>query len=255
MTITLTGRKLAVAALLVLAVVAAYVVGSSRPSAAQAAVLTSVPSATGSTDAAPGGITVTGTGSVTGTPDTLRLNLSVSTTAADIDTALGSANTAMHDVIAALRDHGVAEKDLQTSNLSIQPNWTSKGSPDGYAVTESLAATVRDLAKAGSTLTAAVAAGGNAVRVDGVSVALDDTSGLVGGARAKAMADARTKAEQYAQAAGRPLGQVVSVSEQVSGPSPVYYGRDMAVAAGAAVPVQAGTQDVGVSVTVVYAFG
>lgn len=255
MTITLNGRKLAFLAVAALAILAAYLIGTSRSSVARAAVTTSVPAATTSSSSTEG-ITVTGTGKVTGTPDTLRISLAVSATAKNIDEALASANTSMRKVQKSLSDNGVAAKDMQTSNLSISPHYTSKGAPDGYDVSESLSATIRDLPKAGAVLSASVYAGGNAVRVDGVSVALDDTSALVGGARTSAMDDAKTKASQYAEAAGRTLGAVVSISEVVSGsPYPVYdQAAGLAYRAASSVPIQAGSQDVSVQVTVVYAF-
>jgi uncharacterized protein len=261
MTITLNGRKLAFFAIAALGILAAYLIGTSRSSVAQAAATTSLPAATSTATTAQSGssdgITVTGTGKVTGTPDTLRISLAVTATAANIDDALASANKTMRAVQKSLTASGVDAKDMQTANLSIQPNYSNKGAPDGYVVSENLSATIRDLAKAGATLTAAVEAGGNGVRVDGVSVALDDTSGLVGGARTSAMDDAKTKAAQYAQAAGRTLGQVVSISEVVSTPYPMAYDaqRIYATAGSSAVPIQAGTQDVSVQVTVVYAFG
>jgi uncharacterized protein YggE len=257
MTITVTRRSLPLLALAALGILVAYVLGTSRTSVAQAAVglpaaIPRVVPAASSGTTASSGITVTGTGKVTGTPDTLRLSLAISTTADNIDDALRAANARMADVQKSLRDHGVKAEDLQTSGLSIQPNYTSSGTPSGYAVSENLTAVVHDLGKAGATLSAAVDAGGNAVRIDGVSVALDDSSGLMGGARAAAITDARTKAEQYAAAAGRQLGPVESISEDtVSSPSPMYDARTASVAG--AVPIQAGTQDVSVQVTVVFA--
>ncbi len=255
MTITLNGRKLAFLALAALGILAAYLLGTSRSSVARAAVTTSVPAAASSASTTEG-ITVTGTGKVTGTPDTLRISLAVTATAKNIDEALASANASMRKVQKSLRDNGVDAKDLQTSNLSISPHYTNKGAPDGYDVSENLSATIHDLAKAGAVLSAAVDAGGNAVRVDSVSVALDDTSGLVGGARASAVDDAKTKASQYAEASGRTLGAVVSITEVVSTPTPMYgYAQSTtALRADSPVPIQAGSQDVSVQVTVVYAF-
>lgn len=254
MTITLNGRKLAFLALVALGILAAYLLGTSRSSVAHAEVTTSVPAAA-SSGSSTEGITVTGTGKVTGTPDTLRISLAVSATAKNIDEALASANASMRKVQKSLSDNGVDAKDLQTSNLSISPHYTNKGAPDGYDVSENLSATIHDLTKAGAVLSAAVDAGGNAVRVDSVSVALDDTSGLVGGARTSAMDDAKTKASQYAEAADRSLGAVVSITEVVTTPYPVYaQASGMALRASSPVPIQAGSQDVSVQVTVVYAF-
>ena len=254
MTIQVNGRSVAVTVLVSVALLAAYLIGSARPSVAGAAAPTVLSASTGSP--ADTGITVSGTGKVTGTPDTLRISLSVTSTSQDVDTALASANKSAKAVQDAFLAKGVEKKDLQTSNVSIQPNYNSKGAPSGYAVTESMTASVRDLTKAGATLAAAVAAGGNAVRVDAVSFALEDTSGLVSGARKGAVDDAKAKAEQYAAAAGRSLGAVQSISEVVTSPTPQYmdgplYAR--ATANVALVPLQAGSQDLSVQVTVVYA--
>jgi uncharacterized protein YggE len=257
MTLTVTRRSIAITVVAALAILAAYLVGSARPSVAGAATTTAVRTATGAGNPADTGITVTGTGKVTGTPDTLRISLTVSATSPDVDSALRGANKSAKAVQEALLAKGVATKDLQTSNVSIQPNYTPKGQPDGYVVTESLTAAVRDLTKAGATISAAVAAGGDAVRIDGVSFSLEDTSGLISGARTGAVDDAKTKAEQYAKAAGKPLGDVQSISEVVTSPTPQYYDRGLAYAAQAssAVPLQTGSQDVTVQVTVVYALG
>jgi uncharacterized protein YggE len=256
MTLTVTRRSIAITVVAALTILAAYLVGSARPSVAGAATTSSVRTATGTANPADTGITVTGTGKVTGTPDTLRISLTVSATSPDVDTALSQANTSAKAVQVALLAKGVATKDLQTSNVSIQPSYTSKGQPNGYVVTESLTAALRDLTKAGTTISAAVSAGGDAVRIDGVSFSLEDTSGLIAGARTGAVDDAKAKAEQYAKAAGKSLGEVQSISEIVSTPNPVYADRGLANAAAAgstAVPVQAGSQDVTVQVTVVYA--
>ncbi len=253
MTISVTSRKLAFFVVAALAILVAYLLGSSRPSTASAAVV--APRAdTASTASA--GVTVTGSGKVAGTPDTLKLSLSVTTTAASIDDALASANRAALAVQKALTERGVEAEDMQTSGLSIQQEYTSQGKPNGYRVYENLTVTLRDLAKAGATMTAAVDAGGNAVRVDGISLSLENTSALVSGARTSAIDDAKAKATQYAEAAGRTLGQVVSITENVTPPTPSYFdGRAaMTYASQAAVPIQAGSQDVTVVVSVVYAF-
>jgi uncharacterized protein YggE len=258
MTITLNRRKLELIAITAAAILAAYFLGTSRTNFAEAARVPSgiaTPSAATTRIGTAEGITVSGIGKVTGVPDTLRINLSVNATAANIDYALASANNTMASVQRSLAEHGVAPKDLQTSGLSIQPNYLSTGAPSGYAVSENLAANIRDLSRAGSTLSAVVAAGGNAIRIAGVNVAIDDTSTLMAGARTNAMADAKAKATQYAAAAGRTLGPVLSISEAVSTPNSDYgYGVTAGAVANGTVPIQSGSQDVSLNVTVVYAF-
>lgn len=202
------------------------------------------------------GITVTGTGNATGTPDELQLSLSVNTQASSAGAALDAANRDMRQVRDSLRAHGVADADLQTSGLSVQASYGQQGNITGYQVTESLTAVLRDLARAGETITAASTAAGNAIRIDGVSLNLSDSnSSLLASARASAMADAKTRATQYANAAGRTLGQVLAISE-VTTPQQVPQSYASAASASAApVPISPGKQQVSVTVTVTYALG
>lgn len=206
---------------------------------------------------AAGGITVTGTGNATGTPDEVLLSLEVDTQAASVSAALDAANQDMIRVRDALRAHDVAPADLQTSGLSAQASYGQQGNVNGYQVTESLAATLHDLSRAGATIGAATDAGGNAVRIDGVSLDLSDRSALLSAARANAMADAKARASDYASAAGRTLGPVQSISEvnDNSGPIPLPTAMFGVASVRSAVPIAAGTQRVSVSVTVTYALG
>lgn len=199
-------------------------------------------------------ITVTGNGTVTGTPNQLTLGMGVQVNAGSVAAALQEANAAVRRVTAALRARGVAAGSIQTSGLYIQPSYPS-GSPmpNGYGVSELLTATLTHLAAAGGQIEAAVRAGGNAATVSNVSLNLSDTSGLLATARARAIADARVKAAQYAKALGRPLGPVISVSDQASAlPLPFFAGTANA-AAKPSVPISPGSQQLSISVTVVYA--
>jgi uncharacterized protein YggE len=202
-----------------------------------------------------GRITVTGTGTVTGTPDQLVLSMGVQTNASSVSIALRQANEAASRVIASLKAGGVRKTDIQTSGLSIEPNY-SNGSqvPVGYSVSEQLTATLRDLARAGSQIQAAASAGGNATTVSGVSLNLADTSRLLARARAAAVRDAAAKAGQFAHGLGRTLGGVVSVSDQSQVvPYPEFSAAVAAKAAGSSVPVSPGSQQVSVQITVIYA--
>jgi uncharacterized protein YggE len=121
-------------------------------------------------------------------------------------------------------------------------------------VSESIDVTLRRLATAGTQISDAVRAGGNATVVDGVSLNLSDTSSLLAAARARAVADARTKAAQYAKALGRSVGPVVSVSEQGGvEPSPMPMAGAARSSTPSPVPVSPGRQRVTVSVTAVFA--
>lgn len=202
-----------------------------------------------------GKITVTGTGTVTGTPDELLLSMGVQTNASSVSFALRQANEAASRVIRSLKAGGVRAADIQTSGLSIAPSY-SDGSqiPVGYGVSEQLTATLRDLAKAGSQIQAAATAGGNATTVSGVSLNLADTSRLLARARAAAVHDAAAKASQFARGLGRALGAVLSISDQSQVfPYPEFSAAAGTKASGSTVPVSPGSQQVSVQITVIYA--
>jgi uncharacterized protein YggE len=250
-----TGAGIAAAALLI----GAFLLGAARSPAAAASdggkgrqggvVLTA--------SAAGGKITVSGTGTVTGTPDELVLSMGVQTSASSVSVALRQANEAASRVIRSLKKGGVLAADIQTSGLSIQPSY-GNGSPVpvGYAVSEDLTATLRKLAKAGSQIQGAATAGGNATTVDGVSLNLADTSKLLARARAAAVRDAQAKASQFARGLGMPLGRVISVSDQSQVfPYPEFTGMAAAKSARSSVPVSPGSQQVSVQITVVYGIG
>lgn len=200
-------------------------------------------------------ITVSGTGTVNGTPNQLVLSMGVQVNAASAGSALQEASQAASRVTAALRARGVAAADIQTSDLSLQPSYQGSSSmPDGYGVSESLTATLRHLGAAGAEIDAAVRAGGNAATIDGVSLNLTDTSDLLARARAAAVADARVKAAQYASAIGQPLGPVLSITDQAPAqPYPFTAANPGAAPHASSVPISPGTQQLSVSVTVVYA--
>jgi hypothetical protein len=252
-----TGRAVVVAVAAAALLMGAFLLGLSQATVPSAAAGTS--SRASLTAAATGGtrITVTGTGTVTGTPDQLLLSMGVQTSGASVSSALAAANHAVRAVAAALRHGGVAAADIQTSGLSIQPNYRPSGAPSGYAVSESVNVTLRNLASAGNQISAAARAGGNATVVDGVSLNFGDSTTLLAAARGRAVTDAKAKAAAYARAIGRPLGPVVSVSEATSPPPEPFYGSEGIAAAprSAAVPVHPGSQHLSVTVTVVYGLG
>jgi len=261
MTVNITPRRAALVLLTAIALTVVYVLGAARSGGAPAAASTFtgasyVTSTQPSTVPAIGGpgINVGGTAKVAGTPDTLRLDASVVATASSVSEALASANRSAAAVQKSLIDNGVQKQDLQTSGLSIQPeyDYPNNAAPrlKDYQVSESISAKLRDLGRAGDAIGKAVTAGGKAIRVNGISLDLEDTGALVSSARDQAFANAKAKAEQYATAAGRSLGDVVSIAEDVTTPTPI----SMTMAAPAAlafdkasVPIQPGSQDVRMS--------
>src|SRR5258708_7249734 len=132
-----------------------------------------------------GKITVTGNGTVTGTPNQLVLSMGVQVNASSVSSALNQANQATARVMAALKKDGVSQADIQTAGLSIQPSYHGSSQvPIGYGVSEQLTATLTNLTKAGTQIQDAATAGGNTTTVDGVSMNLTDTGTLLSQARA-----------------------------------------------------------------------
>ncbi len=235
-------------ALIVVAALATYAfVGGRAPQ--HVAVAANVPASTN-------GIVVDGLGKVSGTPDVLRVTLGVSVKRDDVSSAMEAASSRQGKVRAALRRSGVADRDLQTSEVSVYPDYDNRGRPNGYRVSETLTAKLRDLKKAGRAIADAVEAGGNEAVVQGVSFSLEDNADLLVQARDDAFADARAKAERYAQLSGRALGEVQLVAETADPgqAQPVPFAYDGAGRSSLkAVPIDAGTTDVTVTVTVRWA--
>jgi uncharacterized protein YggE len=161
-------------------------------------------------------------------------------------------------VITALVDAGVDRKDISTSQVSLQPQFTGGGdNPQaivGYRASNSIDVKIRQLDAASQALALIVSTGGDATRINSVNYSIEDDSQLVRDARSRAFNDAKDRAEQYAQLSGLSLGDVVSISEASAGmppPTPFESQRaDTGVAM--AVPVEPGQQTVGFSVTVVW---
>jgi uncharacterized protein YggE len=202
-------------------------------------------------------ISVPGVGRVTVQPDIATLRLGVLVVRQTAAAARESAAATMTAVLEALSAKGVARKDLRTALLSLNP--VTDYSPDsgprvtGYQVANSVSVTVRDLAQAGALIDAALGAG--ATSMDGLEFTLDDPSAAEGQARQQAMADAQRRAQTIAAAASVKLGPVVGVVEgERGGPVPFPALRTVAFKAETAdTPVEGGSQEIVVSVTVAYA--
>jgi len=205
-------------------------------------------------------ISVSGLGRVSITPDVAEIRLGVQVTRPKVKDARAVAAAQMTRVIAALRAAGIAEKDIQTANLSLQPvyDYSNSGAPPrltGYQLTNVVAATVRDLDKLDDAVDGAMEAGANTL--DSLIFRVDDPAKPEAQARDAAMAAAKAKADALAKAAGVSIVGVASISETTS-PTPVpymYEGAKALDAAGAPTPILAGTTEVTVSVSVVYLIG
>ena len=199
------------------------------------------------------GITVVGSGTARAVPDVAEWSFGVQTTGETAAAALAANSTAMDDVVAALRDSGIAEDDLRTEQVSVYPRMSNDGrAVVGYDASNTVRATIRELDRAGATVDAAVSAGAN--QVYGPALTLSDSKAHYRAAVEAAFDDARARAEAIAEHAGVSLGAPVAIVE--GGGGGVVPGFDREVAAEAAVadvPVQPGTQEVGATLTVTFA--
>lgn len=212
--------------------------------------------ATAASDPGVLGVDVGGTGHASGVPDVLRFTVGVEVTAPSVDGAVRAANAAQSRVIAELEERGVAARDVQTASVRVHPRYDDEGQRiTGYVVAQDVRVTVRDLSTAGATMSAAVAAGGDAARLHGVAFEIEDDEALRREARDAAFAEAQDKAEQYASLAGRSLGAVQSIREHVRPPSSPYPVAEMARAAdtAASFPIEPGSSEVTVDVQVRWA--
>lgn len=197
-------------------------------------------------------ITAKGVGRVTGVPDVVVVTLGMETQSRQAREALSANNERTGALIALLKDAGIAEEDIKTSQFSIFPRYDNEGRTiEGYTVTNLLTARVREGRDAGSLIDAAAGAAGNDVRVQSVQFEIDDEGSLFAEARADAVRQARTQAEQLAEAAGVELGDVRSITESSTegGPGPFPLSRTDTAES---VPLQPGSQELTLEVQVVY---
>ncbi|OBI75175.1 SIMPL domain-containing protein [Mycobacterium sp. E740] len=204
---------------------------------------------------APRQVTVVGTGEVLGTPDTLTIKAAMEVVAADAAGALNQTSQLQRAVIDALVGSGIDRKDINTSQVTVQPQYAGGDGTNinGYRASNTIDIKIRDLNTASQAFGLIASKGGNATRINDVTLAIEDDSQLVREARARAFNDAKSRAEQYALLADLDLGNVISISEVPSStpPTPLPTTRGPA-AEMAAVPIEPGQQTVGFNVTVVY---
>lgn len=250
---TLVLRTVAISTIAVLALVVAGPTLTAWRPAGQASAATS-------TDPVKG-ITVQGTGKVTLTPDLATLSVGVQSQGSNAAKAQSGASAAMAKIIAAVKGKGVADADIATQWISLEPQYdysTSGTTPPkviGYQANQSLSIKVRKIENAGDVIDAAVGAG--ATQVGGISFSVSDPAGATAQARTAAITDAKARAKALADAAGVPLGTAISITE-VSAPVVTPYPYvDKSVSGGvtAPTPVQVGTTEVEVDVEVTFAIG
>jgi uncharacterized protein YggE len=203
-------------------------------------------------------ITVTGVGTISVVPDAVRFSATVSNLGTTNAAALSSASKSAAAVRAALKDAGIATKDIRSANISVYPeyNWTQDGGTKitGYRASQSFDVLVRTASKAGTIIEAVVTAGGDNVQLGGVVPTTLNPATATEDARAAAVANAKSKASSYAKLLGTSIGKVLSLEEQSS---PVYSSpfpmAKAGMAADSAVQIDLGEQDVTVTITVRWA--
>ncbi|ACM00605.1 SIMPL domain-containing protein [Cereibacter sphaeroides] len=199
-------------------------------------------------------LTVTGDGAVTGRPDMATITLGVTTEAATAAEAMAGNSEKLGRVLQRLKEAGLEDRDLQTSGLSLNPNWTQ--SPEGeapriagYVASNMLTVRVRALDRLGAVLDQAVQDGANTLQ--GVSFGLVDPQPAMDEARRKAVARAQARAQLLTEAAGVQLGPILEIREGGDGyrpPMPMY--REVAM--DAPVPMAEGEIETTAQVTLVY---
>ena len=201
-------------------------------------------------------VKVSATGEVRRAPDVAQVGVGVVTTAPDAKAAMAANAEQMDRVVKAVRGAGVADRDIQTTGVSLQPQYVYRENQSptitGYQANNRVSVTVRDIGKTGDVLDAFVTAGAN--QVDGPSFALDKPEAALDEARTLALDKARARAELYAKSLGLKVARVVTIDETGSGfepPRPMMMAKSM-VADAATTPVMPGEQVHAITLNVVF---
>lgn len=258
-TVSISVKGLLLAAVALLALLAAYLLGGvgGGGGIARDAQAATTPAATADS---PRTIRMVAAGTATAVPDQLAFTVTATSKQADLDAAMTASSRTMTRVLAQLASYGVAKGDVQTTGLSMYPEYDYPSSGPavltGYRVTQRAQVLITDLAQGGPAISAAVRTGGDGVRVGNLRLRVGDPDKVLDRARAAAVEEASAKAEQYADATGQSLGEVLSIKE-VSAPttysSPALYGR--VAADSATIPIKAGKDDYKVRVQIVWQLG
>lgn len=206
------------------------------------------------TDPPEASITVDGTGEVSGNPDTLSVTIGVRVTRKTVAEASRAAASSASAVIDALLEAGVENDDIQTTGLSITPEYDFRDDGRqllGFSVSNSVVAKIREIDEAGEVIDTAVEAGGDDIIVGGVGFSVEDDAARLDSARARAWDDAERKAEQLAELAGVELGAATRVIEGFEG-QPATATFAQAGFDGANTPIQPGQVVSTVRLTVVF---
>ena len=195
-------------------------------------------------------VTVTGEATIAVAPDSAMIRIGVSSQDKTAREASDANARQMTAVLAAIKSNSIADRDIQTSRLSLQPQYDPNKSGTarltGFQATNQVTVRIRDIGNLAAVLDSAISAGAN--EMSGIEFIVSEQSKLLDRARDDAIADAHRKAERYAKAAGSRLGRVVAISEEGSAPPP----RPMQALRAGAVPISPGEQTLRAAVTVSY---
>jgi uncharacterized protein YggE len=196
-----------------------------------------------------GGINVVAEGRAEARPDRARFTVGVETRRPTVAEARDANAAAQTRVLDALRAAGIASADIQTGSLSIQPEYqyteTQGQQLLGYTARNMVNVRMSALDRLSEAVDAAVAAGGNDVRLDGIQFEVSDPAAVRSAAREDAMTQARATAQQLATLAGVELGDPITIEEIASGGiGPMPMMRMAAAEAAQATPIEPGTSEV-----------
>jgi uncharacterized protein YggE len=205
---------------------------------------------------APRTLTVSGQGIAKAAPDQAQFSTGVVTQGSTAAQALAANSRAMNAVFATLKRLSIPDKDIQTSNFSLSPQYQvcKPGTvcPQrvvGYEVSNTVNVIIEDLGKTGAVLDAVVSSGSN--QIDNIGFSIRDTSALLKQARAAAVKDAIDRAQTFAKAAGVTLGPILSMQESSNyQPRPMYEAK--AMMAEAPPPIAGGEQSVSADVAITW---
>jgi len=209
-------------------------------------------------------ITVSGTGKISVKPDSVEIQIGVISEAPTAKAALAANSESMNRIFQIVKDRGIPEKDVQTSNITVRPVYSQRptprpGEPEkefipkliGYRIGNDVTVRARDIAKLGPLLDAVVDGGAN--EISGISFRVENSGKLMVEARKRAMADAKAKAQLFAGEAGVILGAPLTIDDiSPDGFSGGGMGGRLGGRMDSSTPIAAGEQEITASVSVVY---
>lgn len=200
-----------------------------------------------------GSIVVNASASVHGVPDTLTVQLTVTTQSSSAAAALDANDAESRHLEAVFEQRGVKSTDLQTENLNVSPSYNQKGMITGYSAQDSLTAVVHGISRAGAVIAVAENAVGNDVAINGISFSISNSSNLIARARVLAVRQARADAEAFAKGAGESVGPAMRITNIQQSEPPLPINTFSAAGASHSVPIKPGVSSVSVHVTVTFA--